>query len=315
MILKNRFIFFVSIAGSIILLPIMCCYGIVNTSCSPQCVTYVMKELPNSSKWKNIKIGEAWKWWDLEADINLKGRLPIVKSIAVFDKWGNSKSINPYGHVGVVIKVIGDSVLIKHANWDSKCSITENWFKISGDKKRLNSYPLRGFIYAWNSQKPNVLSPTAYGAVSFGEKLLVIEKKIGQKAVRENRDNSEPCVYVSFKKYPIVWFRVEYGTVTGMFLDGNDNNYVNTEYGKIYLGMSIADLKKMIKNIKYKNHCNESGGRYENRYYITDGSGQYYLQIIEGKLYESDKVVGNSGRVESIRAGTYDAVNDDDMCH
>jgi len=152
----------------------------INTICEPQCVNHVKNNLPENSKWKNIKIGSAKNWWELEDDIYKKGNKPRVKSIIIYDEWQN----NEYGHAGIVVDIRGDSLLINHSNWifvkGKRCNITTNWFLLKRDMddsisviRNNNTYPVLGFIYAWNTQVNANIS--SYKRIVIGEQTWMAE--------------------------------------------------------------------------------------------------------------------------------------------
>jgi hypothetical protein len=58
--------------------------------------------------------GAAGGWWDQAAGVYQRGHVPTVGSILVFRRTGHM----PYGHVAVVSKVVGPSmVLVDQSNW------------------------------------------------------------------------------------------------------------------------------------------------------------------------------------------------------
>jgi len=256
-------------------------------------------QLPANSKWKKISIGAARNWWTLETNASLKGSTPIINSIVVFDSWPN----HPIGHVGIVVDIKKDSLLINHANWHTKageknCSITKDWFLLSLDKKKLNNkYPIRGFIYAWGTKNIGNLSALGYGDIRFGEKLSNAEQKTGEKGKKEYGDYF--CHYVHFNKYPNLSFMIENGIVTRVDI----NFFINTEYGLFYKGMSTDKLIKSVPNIRVEEKCEP----YKRKEYIIENKSRNFAIILEEV---KDDLTGSfTGKVLKIKAGLYPSVN------
>lgn len=148
----------------------------VNTNCEPQCIKHVKSLLPLNSKWKDISIGSAKDWWTKENDECLKGNIPIVKSIIVFNSWEG----NPFGHVGVVANINNDLLVIDHANWGTEanakdCRVAKDTFTLIRDNKgniislkstSNKTYPIIGFIYAWDIGINDILN-LKYDGINF----------------------------------------------------------------------------------------------------------------------------------------------------
>lgn len=202
----------------------------VNTWCKPQCVDYVKAQLPNNSKWRKTPIGKAFSWWDKETDKSKKGDVPLVKSIVVFDKWGK----NDYGHVGIVVDVKGDSILVNHANWNTPlwsfdCKVTDDWFMISDDRKSLNRnnavYPLKGFVYAWGY--------SSIREVDFNNFNYDIENTFCSEILEKSSILLKSGEYGDYRTF---WFSIDenrtiYGDITG---DGREDAVVLTMCGGMH---------------------------------------------------------------------------------
>lgn len=213
-------------------------YAIVNTNCSPQCVTYIKNLLPQGSKWKNITIGNAYNWYDI-ASLNEKGALPQVPSVIVFYKWDDNQS----GHVGIVKKITGDILTIEHANWGNDCKVAIDEFKFVNNStgltvlKNNKTYNIKGFVYTWLSSK-------FYGLINFGEKLKTIENIIGEKAIISGSTGFENIYFVNFSRYPGIEFRVDDEYINSAYIKTTEK--FCTKYGEVYKGMPISKIKNII---------------------------------------------------------------------
>ena len=120
-----------------------------------QCATYA-REI------SAVKIrGNAWTWWHQAEGRYERGRAPKVGAVMSFKKTGR----NPYGHVAMVSKIVGErEVLLTHANWSRRGGIERDVRAVdvsaAGDWSEVrvwyaplgglgtSSYPVNGFIYA-----------------------------------------------------------------------------------------------------------------------------------------------------------------------
>ncbi len=118
--------------------------------------------------------GNAWTWWSQAEGRYERGHEPKVGSVMSFKKTGR----NPYGHVAMVSKIVGDrEVLLTHANWSYRGGIERNVRAIdvspAGDWSQVKVwfaptqgmgttvFPVNGFIYpngdpaaGWSQEAP-----------------------------------------------------------------------------------------------------------------------------------------------------------------
>lgn len=78
-----------------------------------QCAPYAREITPVSLR------GNAWTWWQQAEGKYERGNQPRIGSVIVFKRTGKM----PYGHVGVVRRVISDrEILVEQANWAARGS-------------------------------------------------------------------------------------------------------------------------------------------------------------------------------------------------
>lgn len=116
--------------------------------------------------------GNAWTWWSQAEGRYERGDEPKVGSVMSFKKTAR----NPFGHVAMVSKILGDrEVLLTHANWSYRGGIERNVRAIdvspAGDWSQVKVwfapsqgmgttvFPVNGFIYPnadsnWGNQAP-----------------------------------------------------------------------------------------------------------------------------------------------------------------
>jgi hypothetical protein len=132
-----------------------------------------------------------------------------------------------------------------------------------------------------------VLSPQGYGAVVFGKPLAAAEKRLGRAHALEAR-NAE-CYYVSFARYPKVYFMVENGIVTRAEADVPLENSAG-----IQLGMTVDQIRQRYSRARIEPHHYDDTGHYV---ILPTRDGRAAL------LFEA-----SGGVTNSIRAGREPAV-------
>jgi hypothetical protein len=129
-----------------------------------------------------------------------------------------------------------------------------------------------------------VLSATAYGRITFGERLERIERTLRETAPPITDPDENQCRQIEFRAYPGVIFMVEAGVVTR----AESSKAVRTSLG-MTVGASITDLQKKYPSIVVEPHQYEPDG-----HYLTFATRDSKAAIV---MEETD------GKVTSIRGG------------
>lgn len=97
----------------------------------------------------------AWNHWDLGFG---QGQTPKSGSILILDHWSG----NPWGHMGIVTNVNGNTLTVNESNWDldwkADCNVTYTFYPNERKVTRGNGtakYPVKGFIYGSNTDDPS----------------------------------------------------------------------------------------------------------------------------------------------------------------
>lgn len=251
------------------------------------CVDYIKnkigeKQSGNASQWKgNIQNIKEVKKGDVVIFPNLAGGLGHVAYVESVNKNNNNiLSIN------ISEKNYGVTMVNK------SCGVTNMFNKIG-----YRTIKIEDVGRVWRPSNI-ILSPSSYGSISFGVKLNVAEKAVGEKAIIENGNNPEGIV-ISFRKYPGITFTTD-GMKVVVRADIKKN--ISTECGNVYIGMPISNLKALYKNLKIEQQRDESG-RMQREYSIVSKNGKSAIKFIElGKSRFGNRVV-YSGFVNDIIAG------------
>lgn len=122
-----------------------------------------------------------------------------------------------------------------------------------------------------------MLTDHAYGIVVFGDKLVDVERKLGEK-VKGYPDN-EDCDYVTFKKYPGIKFMVERRIVTRA--DITDSSIPNALGIKI--GKTLQEVKRRYPKVLIEPHKYVDTGHYL-IFKSSDGKRAIVFEEIDGKI-------------------------------
>src|SRR6185503_13996578 len=101
-----------------------------------------------------------------------------------------------------------------------------------------------------------VLSPAAYGPITFGARLEDIEKALGPRLDPE-RPLDPGCSYVRFKTLPGVRFMVEGGIITRADAEAGVSNTLNIE-----VGASLDSIRKARPEARIAPHKYDPEGHY-----------------------------------------------------
>jgi hypothetical protein len=132
------------------------------------------------------------------------------------------------------------------------------------------------------SANAQVLLPSGYGDIRFGEKLIVVEARLKEKASPEKREFA--CDFVKFKKYPGLSFMVEDGIVTRADAAPEVKNVAG-----VAVGASMASVKKRFPHVRIDPHKYDEEGHY---LVLPTPDGKAALLFEEG-----------GGMVTDVRAG------------
>ncbi len=136
-----------------------------------------------------------------------------------------------------------------------------------------------------------VLSDKSYGFVTFGGKLMAIEKKIGEKAKGETGDKG--CDFVTFKRYPGLKFMVEDGIVTRA--DAISPEIQNM--CQIRIGTSMEEVKRRYPKVEVKPHKYDEKGHY---LILKSKDGKSAIVFEEGGGKVTDTRAGLEPSVEYV---------------
>jgi hypothetical protein len=123
-----------------------------------------------------------------------------------------------------------------------------------------------------------VLSATGYGPVTFGDRLEVVEKRLGEQAPPPSEGDEEHCREFDFKTYPGLFFMVENGVVTRVA----SSRAVPTAIGPT-VGASLKSVRRAVPAIAV------SPDPYDDRgHHLTlktaDGKAALLLEETAGKV-------------------------------
>ena len=129
-----------------------------------------------------------------------------------------------------------------------------------------------------NEVQPNaaILTSESYGKISFGKKISIAEKAIGEKAIIENGNNPEG-ITIFFKKYPGIIFTTDAKKV---IVRADIKKTVMTQGGNIYIGMPVSNLKALFNNLKIEQQRDEDGTM-QREYSIVSSNGESAIKFIE----------------------------------
>lgn len=149
------------------------------------------------------------------------------------------------------------------------------------------------FALVCETTHAQILSPSGYGEVRFGERIEVIEKHLKQ--LSSPREREVACSFVRFTKYPGIQFMVEDGVITR---GDADHQLANT--AGVRLGMTLSQVKKRAPTVKLEPHKYDPTGHY---LLLSTSDGKAAL------MFEAA-----NGRVTDIRAGLQPAVSYVERC-
>jgi hypothetical protein len=138
------------------------------------------------------------------------------------------------------------------------------------------------------------LTDESYGIVHFGNKLVDVERKLGERAERQTGDKS--CDFITFKKYPGVEFMVEKGIVTRV--DVIDSLIPNT-FG-IKTGTTLDEVKRRYPKVIVESHQYDPTGHY---LIFKSKDGKRAVVFEEG-----------NGKITDVRAGLEPSVEYVERC-
>jgi hypothetical protein len=113
------------------------------------CVQWVKYDKP---AYRNVNKGYWVPARDLWDYCKNRGATPRAEAVMVLDSW----PANGYGHVGCVVHVDRNRVLVRHSNWDYPNRVSLGVYTIVNNGKGVTYngggtiYPLRGFVYSAN---------------------------------------------------------------------------------------------------------------------------------------------------------------------
>jgi hypothetical protein len=122
-----------------------------------------------------------------------------------------------------------------------------------------------------------VMSATAYGKVTFGERLEVVETRLNETAPLISDPDERLCRQIEFKAYPGVLFMIEEGRVTR----AESSEPIATSIG-FTVGSLMSEIKKKLPQIVVGPH------HYTDGHYLTlktkDGKAALVMEEGEGKI-------------------------------
>jgi len=128
-----------------------------------------------------------------------------------------------------------------------------------------------------SAQNRVVLSELSYGHVVFGQKLVDIERKLGQRATIGTGDMD--CDYVTFKEYPSIKFMVEQGIVTRADTRSTD---IHSSFGPV-VGAKAQDIQQKHPGLLVLPHHYDPTGHYL-ILKSSDGKSALVMEESEGTI-------------------------------
>ena len=122
------------------------------------------------------------------------------------------------------------------------------------------------------------MTATSYGQIEFGDKLDVVEARLGERAPVIVDSDEIHCRLVEFKAYPHVIFMIEEGAVTR----AESSMPVPTSVG-FTVGASLDAIKRRIPSVEIEPHQYDPDGHYLT-FKNVDGKAAILMEEAAGKV-------------------------------
>jgi hypothetical protein len=132
------------------------------------------------------------------------------------------------------------------------------------------------FFTAEIQSKEPVLTRTAYGKITFGDRLEKVALDLNAKFTPENPDKA--CDFVTFAIYPLIKFMVEDGVITR----GDAAAGVLNEFG-ISVGTLFSEVMRRFPDVALEMHPYDPQGHYV-IFKSEDGKNAMIMEELDGKI-------------------------------